>query len=227
MKKISAFIFSLMFIFSLTACTGRISGNNSGTTPAYSTPAAEIASSDALKDFFGGDPEKHVTELSGIVSSFACAVQTYPEVLTALPDLDFGWTYLYNLLVYNGITGDGISVRSNSIQVTDDGLKTLQYDTLGGALWEGTTQTLAHYVGHNENGKYYTIKTDLPQQYYAYVESVSYREDASCAELLVAVCDTSLSAEPDQAVVGRYYIDLRAREESPYGYIIAAFSSAD
>lgn len=227
MKRILALILSLLFIFSLTACAGGKSGNGKSTTPAYSTPAVEMDSSDALKDFFGGDPEKRISDLSGIVYSFACAVQVYPEVLTSLPGLDFGWAYLYNLLVYNGVTTDGVSVKSNSIQATEAALETLQFDTLGGALWEGVSPDWSDFVEYNEDGKFYTIKTDRPQQYCAYIESVTYREDAACAELLVAICDTSLSSELDQAIVAQYYIDLRAHEDSPYGYIIAAFSSAD
>lgn len=227
MKKALCFTLALAMLLTLAACDNGKPGPATSTAPAFSTPAATGTDSDALSEFFGGETDARLQALSGVLSSFACAVQTYPEVLTSLPDENFGWTYLYNLIVYNGVTCDGVTASRDGFSVTEDAVSTLQRSTLGGAMWSGVGDALSDYVTFDEKRGSYDIKTGRPQSLGAYIESAAYREDVSCAELTVAVYDASLNTDLASAVVSRYCIDLRAHENSPYGYVIMAFSRAE
>ena len=114
----------------------------------------------------------------------------------------------------------------NIYALTPEALEKLQRDTLGGAVWTDVGPDLAEYVSYDESRDLYTVRPGRPQSLGAYIESAAYREDAACAELTVVVYDAEKS-DLNSAVAGRYLIDLRAVEGSEYGYIIAAFSTAE
>ncbi len=224
MKKVLCFSLALAMLLTLAACD--TSGNGTATTAsaAFSTPAAAVTDSDALSDFFGGETQAHLEALSGVITSFACAVQTYPEVLSSVPDENFGWTYLYDMIVYSGVTCDGVSSSRGGYTVTAEALQALQSNTLGGAIWTDIGDAMTEYVSADESKSTYTLKSGRERAYGAYIEEAVYREDISCAELTVAVYDASAS---ELSVAGRYYIDLRASEASSYGYVIMAFTAAE
>ncbi len=225
MKRTVCILLALLFAAALTACDSTIN-KNSATTAPFSTPAAVIAEDAALSDFFAGEPEARIQALAGAVGSFACTVQQYPESLTSVPDENFGWTYLYNLIVYNGVTCEGVTVARDGFSVTPAALEKLQRDTLGGAVWTSVGEAMAEYVSYDSGRELYTVRRGRPQSLGAYIESAAYREDAACAELTAVVYDTE-GTDLNSAVVGRYLIDLRAVEDAEYGYIIAAFSAAE
>ncbi|MEA4824266.1 MAG: hypothetical protein VB111_09165 [Clostridiaceae bacterium] len=229
MKKALCFALAMVALLSLAACDngGSSVQTTSTTTPAFSTPAADVNASDALASFFNNDMDNRLAAMSGVLYSFACAVQDYPDVIANVPDENFGWTYFYNMLVYNGITCDGVTATKDGFTISAAAFEKLQRDTLGGAVWKTVSPDLAEYVTYNEDKEIYTVKSGRETKLGAYIEKVTYREDASCAELTVAVYDTAAGSDLGSAVVGRYYIDLRAHEESAYGYIIAAFSRAE
>lgn len=227
MKKALCFVLAITALLTLAACdNGSSSGQPAATTAPFTTPAASVSASDELAAFFENDMDNRLAAMSGVLYSFACAVQEYPDSITNVPDENFGWTYLYNMLVYNGVTCDGVTAAKDGLTVTSAAFEALQRDTLGGAVWKTGSADLADFVGYDEARDAYTVKSGRAVKYGAYIEKIAYREDASCAELTVAVYDVSGSgAEP--AVAGRYNIDLRAQESSAYGYIIAAFSRAE
>ena len=229
MRKAFCLALALLMLLAFAACDNRGNPGASGavTTPAFSLPAAQIAGDSDLSAFFSGDAAGKVEAMSGAVCSFACAVQMYPAALSSVPDENFGWVYLYNLIVYNGVTCEGVSVAKDGFSVSEEALEKLQRDTLGGAVWSSVGGDMAEYVSYNESRASYTVRTGRPQTLGAYVESAAYRADASCAELIVAVYDSAAGADLESATVGRYCIDLRPSEESDYGYVIAAFSRAE
>ena len=227
MRKTVCILLALLLAAALTACDNPIHNSAASTTSAaFSTPAAVIADDAALSEFFAGEPESRIRAMAGAVCSFAATVQQYPESLTGVPDENFGWTYLYNLVVYNGVTCEGVSAARDGFTLTPEALEKLQRDTLGGAVWTDVGPDLAEYVSYDESRDLYTVRPGRPQSLGAYIESAAYREDAACAELTVVVYDAEKS-DLNSAVAGRYLIDLRAVEGSEYGYIIAAFSTAE
>ena len=229
MRKAFCLALALLMLLAFAACDNRGNPGASGavTTPAFSLPAAQIAGDSDLSAFFSGDAAGKVEAMSGAVCSFACAVQMYPAALSSVPDENFGWVYLYNLIVYNGVTCEGVSVARDGFSVSAEAAEKLQQDTLGGSIWSSVGGDMAEYVSYNESRASYTVRTGRPQTLGAYIESAAYRTDASCAELTVAVYDSAAGADLESAVVGRYLIDLRPSEASDYGYIIAAFSPAE
>lgn len=229
MRKAFCLALALLMLLVLAACDNSPAPGGSGavTTPAFSLPAAQIAGDSDLSAFFGGDAAGRIEAMSGAVCSFACAVQMYPGSLHTVPDENFGWVYLYNLIVYNGVTCEGVSVARDGFSVSVEAAEKLQRDTLGGSIWSSVGEAMAEYVSFNESRAVYTVRTGRPQTLGAYIESAAYRADASCAELTVAVYDSAAGADLESATVGRYCIDLRPSEASDYGYVIAAFSLAE
>ena len=227
MKKALCFVLAITALLTLAACdNGSASGQPSATTTPLTTPTASVSASDELAAFFENDMDNRLAAMSGVLYSFACAVQEYPDSITNVPDDNFGWTYFYNMLIYNGVTCDGVTASKDGLTVTSAAFEALQRNTLGGAVWKTVAADLADYVSYDESRDVYTVRSGRPAKYGAYIEAIAYREDASCAELTVVVYDSSASGT-EPAVAGRYYIDLRAQEDSAYGYIIAAFSRAE
>ena len=119
MKKALCFVLAITALLTLAACdNGSASGQPSATTTPFTTPAASVSASDELAAFFENDMDNRLAAMSGVLYSFACAVQEYPDSITNVPDDNFGWTYFYNMLIYNGVTCDGVTASKDGLTVT-------------------------------------------------------------------------------------------------------------
>lgn len=231
-RKIIAVILAFVLAISLSACgisdqpevssapsqTASVSETSSAQPSA--TPSTLVSPStepsdgapQSVEEFFGGDQQAALEELTPMLSSFAAATLNFGDQ----PDDNYVWLVIYTMLNTYGELPQGAEAKNGVISISSQGVLEVLDSCFAQKFDEAPAIGEAYANGavtYSEEEDRYTLMQATGENYTPYVEEAALLENGN-VELVYDVRNTELES------IGKVRMEIARDSESIYGYSV-------